>query len=48
MVRSDGNSDRDQVENWRLVIEKEGAFKRSKIRMDITSGPFLDEFINET
>jgi hypothetical protein len=44
MVRSDGNSDLDQVELWHFSADNK-LFKKPKIDLSFTGGPFLNVFL---
>ena len=46
MLRKSDNIELEQLEHWRFSIEKRW-FKKPIIKMQITSGPFANEFFNE-
>jgi len=46
MVRSCDETNLDQLDHWRIVAEKR-LFKKPKIKIIFTSGPFVKDFIDE-
>ena len=46
VLRGGEDSKFDQLENWRIVAEKQW-FKKPKLKMHFMSGPFSDDFFKD-